>query len=324
MMIRLPRFVCALISASCLCFASTLFAQPYPSKPIRLIVPYAPGGGTDVFARLLSQKLSEILRYQVVVENRPGANGIIGSEIVAGSPPNGYTLLITTNALTVNPSLYEKIPYDTLKAFVPIALGATTYNLLAVHPSLPVNTVKDLITLAKARPGQLSYASGGIGQPSHLAGELFRLKAGVSIVHIPYKGSGASITDLLSGYTPLTFSSIPSLLPYVTAGKLRPLGVTGPKRVSVLPNVPPIAETVTKFDVSLWYGVLAPAGTSKEIVDKLHSVIVKALAFPEIKDRLFSLAYEAAGETPDEFAAMIKRDLVQWAQVIKDAGIKMQ
>ncbi len=321
-MIRLS--ICAVFSACLSCFAGALPAQPYPSKPIRLVVPYAPGGGTDVFARLLSQKLSEILKYQVVVENRPGANGIIGSEIVAMAPPDGYTLLITTNALTVNPSLYQKVPYDTLKAFAPVTIGATTYNLLAVHPSLPVKTVEDLIRLAKARPGQLNFASGGAGQPSHLAGELFRLMAGIDIVHIPYKGTGASIADLLSGNVPLTFSSIPSLLPYVTSGKLRPLGVTGAKRVPVVPDVPPIAETLPKFEMSLWYGILAPAGTSKEIVHKLHSTIVKALALPEIKDRLSNLAYEPGGETPEEFGAVIKRDLVQWARVVKEAGIRMQ
>lgn len=323
-MIRLPRFICAVFSASSLCFASALPAQPYPSKPVRLVVPYAPGGGTDVFARLLSQKLSEILRYQVVVENRSGANGIIGSEIVATAPPDGYTLLITTNALTVNPSLYQKIPYDTVKDLAPITIGATTFNLLAVHRSLPVRTIRELIALAKAKPGQLSFASGGAGQPSHLAGELFKLMAGVNIVHIPYKGTGASIADLLSGEVPLTFSSIPSLQSYVKAGRLRALGVSGAKRVSILPDVPPIAETLTGFDVSLWYGILAPAGTPTGIVNKLRSEIVKALASPEVKARLSDLAYEAGGDTPEEFGAMIKRDLAKWARVIKEADIRVQ
>lgn len=309
--------------ANCIAAGSAL-AQPYPTKSIRLVVPYAPGGGTDILARSFGQKLGESMGQQIVIDNRPGANGIIGTNLVAKVAPNGYTILITTNALSVNPGLHSKIPFDTLNDFAPVTIVATAPNLLVVHPSVPAKTVRGLIALAKARPGQLSFASGGAGQPSHLSGELFKLMAGVDMIHVAYKGTGQSIPDLLGGQVALSFSSVPSLQPYVKAGKLRALGVTSLQRSVIMPEVPAIAETLPGFDVSLWYGILAPAGTAKEIIGKLHAETVKTLNHPDIKARLASQGYGPGGTTPEQFSTIIREDLSKWAKVIKEAGIRLE
>lgn len=300
-------------------------AQPYPSKAIRIIVPYAPGGGTDTVTRALSQRMSESLGQQIIIENRTGANGIIGSEIIAKAAPDGYNLLMTTNALTTNPWLY-KMPFDTERDFVPITMSATACSLLAVHPSLPVKNVKDLIALTKRQPGKLVMSSSGAGQPSHLSGELLKQMANIDFLIVQYKGTGASLSDLAGGHVMITFSSVPGLMPLVRSGKLRALGTSCKERVPALKefNIPAVAEVLPGFEVLTWYGLLAPAKTPGEIIIRLYNEIVKGLARPDIKQFLADRGFEPGGMPPEDFGRIIKTDLAQWQKVIKDAGIKVQ
>ena len=295
----------------------------YPSKPIRIVVPYAAAGGTDTVTRLLAQKMTESMGQQIVVENRPGANGIIGSDVVAKAAPDGHVLLMTTNALTTNPWLY-KLPYDSEKDFAPVTITAVADNLLAVHPSLPANNVKELIALARQRPGQLVMAASGAGQPSHLSGELLKLMGKIDVSIVQYKGTGASLSDLAGGHVMITFASVPGLSPLVRTGKLRALAVSGPKRNSALPQIPTVGETLPGFEVMVWYGLMAPGKTPRDVISRLHGEVKKALARADVKGLLDSSGFEAGGNTPGEFAEIIKKDLVRWEQVIKQAGIKVQ
>jgi tripartite-type tricarboxylate transporter receptor subunit TctC len=306
-----------------LCIAAAHAQPSYPSKPVRIVVPYAAAGGTDTVTRLLAQKITESVGQQIVVENRPGANGIIGSDAVAKSAGDGYLLLMTTNALTTNPWLY-KLPYDTDKDFAPVTITAMADNLLAVHPSLPAHSVKELIALARQRPGHLVMAASGAGQPSHLSGELLKQMGKIDVSIVQYKGTGASLADLAGGHVMITFASVPGLSPLVRAGKLRALAVSGPKRNVALPQIPTVGETLPGFEVMVWYGLMAPAKTPRDIVDRLHAEVKKALARPDVNSALEKSGFAPGGNTPGEFAEVIKKDLVRWEQVIKRAGIKVE
>ncbi len=305
--------------------AEVLAQQSYPAKAIRMVIPLPPGGTSDILARIAAQKITEATGQPVIAENRGGAGGNIGTEIVAKAPPDGYTLLTAPGStLTVNPSLYKKLPFDTVKDFAPITILAEVPNILIVHPSLPANNVRELIALAKARPGQLNYASTGTGQSTHLAMELFKTMAGVNIVHVPYKGGGQALPDLLGGQVSLMFGSVTSSLPHVRAGKLRALGVSTLKRLPALPELATIAESgLPGFEVTVWYGVLAPSGTPRDIVARINSILVAALRSADLKQRLSGQGAESVGNTPEEFETQIRSDLVKWAKVIRDSGAKL-
>ncbi|OGA51549.1 MAG: hypothetical protein A3G24_15285 [Betaproteobacteria bacterium RIFCSPLOWO2_12_FULL_62_13] len=298
-------------------------AQGYPSKPIKIVVAYPPGGPNDLSARTVGQKLSEALGQPVVVENRPGAAGNIGSLVVARSAPDGYTLLNGASALTIAPALRKDLKYDVVKDFAPISLTVIGSFVLAVHPSVPVNSVRQLIALAKARPGQLTYASSGVGAPPHLAGELLKTMANVNIHHIPYKGVGQSISDLVGGHVDMMFTSPPNAIPHVRAGKLKALAVSIAKRSPLLPEVPTVSESGLKgFEIGTWFGLLAPAGTPRQIVDLLNANIVRIMADPEVRQRLSNQGLDPVSSTPEQFAAHIKSGLVKFAKIVKTAGIK--
>lgn len=303
--------------------ASGAVAQDYPSRSIRLIVSFPPGGGTDIIARVLAPHLTEQLGQQVVVDNRPGASGTIGTDLAAKSAPDGYTLVLgITGTLAINPSLFPKLPYDSIRDFAPISLIAVGPNILVVHPSLPVRSVKELIAFAKQRPGALSYASSGSGGAPHLAGELFKYMAGVDLVHIPYKGAAPATTDVLGGHVPIMFAGMGAAMPYIKTGKLRPIGVAGPNRSSQLPVVPAIAEYLPGFSAETWFGILAPQGTPPAIVGRLNSVIKSAASRRDVRDQLQSGGYEVLLNTPAEFADYIAVEKKKWATIIKTSGIK--
>ena len=299
------------------------FAQTYAVRPIRMIVAYPPGGGTDIVGRMMGQRLGENLGQTVVVDNRGGATGNIGTEIAAHATADGYTLLmgnVAPNAINV--SLFKKLPFDPVKDFAPVSLVAVTPNILVVQPSSPVKTVKDLIALAKSKPGSLNFPSAGVGSSSHLAGEMLKSMAGIDMVHVPYKGGGPALVALLSGQVQLMFATLPAAMPHVKSGKLRPVAVTTSHRSQALPELPTIAESgVPGYEAATWYGLLAPAGTPKAIVDRLHAEIVKILA-TDTRQRLAAQGFEPAGTTPAEFAGYIKSEIVKWGKVIKDAGIR--
>jgi tripartite-type tricarboxylate transporter receptor subunit TctC len=296
-------------------------AQTYPAKPVRMISPFPPGGGTDAVARLVAQALSDQLGQQVVVDSRGGANGIIGTELAARSAADGYTLLLGNSApLAILPHLTQKLPYDPVKDFSPISLGALSDFVLVVHPSVPVKSVRELIALAKAKPGQLNYAAGGTGTPSHLAMELFSLLAEVKLVQVPYKGNGPASIGLMTGECSVMIGSGPAVLPHHKAGKVRALATTGLKR-SIL-DLPAIAEFLPGYEVVQWYGVLAPAGTPKEIVDRLYAEIARTIANPKLAQLLTNMGLVPTSNTPDEFRALIRFEIEKWGKVIKAAGIK--
>ena len=299
-------------------------AQPvYPNKPIRMIVPFPPGGPNDILGRVVAAKLTEQLGQQVVVDNRGGAGGIIGAEIAARSAADGHTLLLSgTASMAINPGLHKKLPYDPLKDFAPISMLATAPSLLTVHPSLAVRSVKDLITLAQAKPGKLNFVSAGHGTPPHLAGELFKSMTGVDMVHVPYKGGGPALADLLAGQVELYFSGISSVLPFVKENRLRGVAVTSAKRTAVLPDTPTVSESgLPGFEVSNWYAVAAPAATAPVIIKRLNAEILTVLTVPELKKRFFELAADPFGSTPEQLAAYNRTELVKWARAIKAAGI---
>jgi tripartite-type tricarboxylate transporter receptor subunit TctC len=305
--------------------AADAVAAGYPEKPIRFIVPNPPGGGADLVARVLGAKLTEHTGQQVVVDNRAGAAGVIGTDLAARAEPNGYTLLLGYTAnLCFAPSLFAKLPYDPVRDFAPVTLVGSTAYVLAVHPSVPAKSVKELIALARAKPGQLNFASIGNGQGNHLAGELFNTMSGAQLQHVPYKGGGAAVSAVLSGEAQLIFGSMLSTLAHVRAGKLRALGITAVRRSSAAPDVPTIAESgLPGYSVSTWMGVLVPAGTRKDIVEKLHAEIVKALETPDVKQRFSSQGLELAVTTPAEFAQLIKSETGKWAKVIKSANLRI-
>ncbi|MDB5924860.1 MAG: hypothetical protein JWN13_3796 [Betaproteobacteria bacterium] len=300
-------------------------AQNYPQKPIRLIVGVPPGGTTDVVARLVSQKLGEQLGQQVVVENRGGAGGNIGAEVVAKAPPDGYTLFLATiGTMTINPSLYRKMPFDTLRDFAAISQLTSMPQLLVVHPSVPVKTVKELIAYAKNRPGQLNFASGGSGTAIHLAGELFKTMANVDMVHIAYKGGGPAMIDLLGGQVSLMFDQILTALPHVQNAKLQALGVTTEKRSPAAPQIPTISEAALPgYAVTTWHGFLAPAGTSKDVISRLSAETAKVLQSADIRERFAAQGVDPISSTPEQFAAMMKSELEKWRKVIAASGTKL-
>ena len=300
-------------------------AQKYPSRPIRLVVASAPGGASDILGRMLAQKLGDEYGQQVVVDNRAGASGVIGTDIVAKSAPDGYTLLIIQPSLTINPSMIAKLPYDAVRDFTPISLLVDASQILTVHPSVAAKTTKDLIALAKAKPGTLQFGSPGIGTSPHLTAELFKLKAGVDMPQVLFKGFGPAAISLISGEVSVSFSTILSILPHVKNGKVRPLGVSTARRVQILPEVPTISESgLPGFATSQWFGVLGPARLPRPIVDQLHQSLTRATSAAEQKERFTAQAVEVVNSTPEEFSAVIRRELKQWAGVIKASGITPQ
>lgn len=304
---------------------STIYAQTWPNKSIRLIVPFPPGGATDILARQIGQKLSEKLNQQVIIDNRGGAGGNIGTELAAKAVPDGYTLLLDPGStLTINPALYSKLAFDPVKDFLPVTQLVVVPYIIVVHPSVSVRSIKGLIALAKSRPGQLTYASSGSGQATHLAGELFDLKAGVSMVHVPYKGAGPAIVDLIGGQVSLMFGNMGSVLPYVKSNKVRALAVTGAKREPLVPDLPTVAESgLVGYEISEWFGILVPAGTPKEIVTRLHTELMNILNTPAMADYLLSQGFTPIASTPEAFSQLIRNDLVKWAAVVKQANIRV-
>ncbi len=297
-------------------------AQTYPAKPVRMIVPFAAGGGTDIVARTMAPKLSEVFGQSFVVENRAGANANIGMDLAAKSPADGYTLSFTSSSLAINPSLYKKLTYDPVKDFAPITLATLIPFILVTHPSVPVNTLRQLVTFAAARPRQLSYASSGAGNATHLSMALFERMAKLELVHVPYKGTGQGIIDLMGGHVQLMFGSIPSTMPQVRAGKLRLLAISSAKRSAVLPNTPTVAESgVAGYELTSWYGALAPAGTPAAIVNRLNSEMVKVLHHPEVKSRLTDEGAEPVGNSPQQFAAFILSERSKYAEVVSAARV---
>jgi tripartite-type tricarboxylate transporter receptor subunit TctC len=298
-------------------------AEGYPSKPIRIIVPYPPGGFNDTLARTIGQKLTEKWGQPVIVDNRPGGGTTIGTNLAAKSAPDGYTLLIVSFAFAVNPSLYASLPYDTAKDFSSIVLAANTPNLLVVNPELPVKSVKDLIALARSKPGKLNYASAGNGSSNHLSMELFKSLTGVDIVHIPYKGSAPAVTDLIGGQVDLMFDNVPNVLQQVKAGKLRGLAVSSKERSPFIKDLPTVAESgVPGFDVSVWFGVVAPAGTPKPVITKLNAEINRVLGLPEISRLFHGQGVEPLGGTPEALVVHIRAQMIKWAKVVKDSGAR--
>ena len=297
-------------------------AQHYPSKPLRLVVGFTPGGGVDINARLLAPKLTEYLGQNVIVDNRPGAGTNIANEYVAKAPPDGYTLLVNTAAVAINLSLYKKVPFEA-KDFVPISVFSQSPNILTVHPSLPVKNVKDLVALAKAKPGSMNFSSAGSGTTQHLTGELFKLRTGTNIVHVPYKGSAPSLTALLGGEVEMTFANIPAISAHVKAKRLRALANAGTKRSDQMPEVPTLRESgVNGVEVVVWYGVFAPAGTPREIVNTLAAAIQKAARAPDTRQRLLDQGAEPMGNSPEDFAKLFREEIGRWAEVVKVSGAR--
>lgn len=304
-------------------YAESTMSAEYPTKPLRVIVPYAPGGGTDTAARIIAQKLTETWRQIVVVDNRPGAAGIIGSDLVAKAPPDGHTLLVAAGAHAINPSLYRKLPYDVHKDFAHIAFLVTAPNILVVNPSVQANSVKELIALAKATPGQLNFGSGGAGQTPHLAGELFKSMAGVDMTHVPYKGGAPATADLIGGRISVMFGGMVLTLPHVKAGKLRALATTGAVRAKAVSNLPTIAESgLPGYEADEWFGMWTPAGTPPPIVQKLNGAVRGVLKMPDTQERFATLGAEVVDMNTKQFAAFEQKQIAKWAKVAREANIR--
>ncbi len=305
------------------CPVSAQAPDAWPSKPVRLLLPFPPGGPTDILGRIVSDRLSAALGQPVVVENRGGAGGNVGAEAAAKSAPDGYTILLVSNPIAISPSLYTRLNYDPQKDFAPVGLLATVPNVMVTHPSVPAHTLQEFIALAKSKPGGMNFGSGGAGTSNHAAGELFNIVAGVKLVHVPYKGVNLAMNDVLAGQIQLVVIGVPAAGPHIKAGRLRALAVIAPQRLPALPDVPTVAEAgLPNFEVTTWYGVLAPAGTPKAIVGRLNSELVRIMHSPELKDRLAAMATEPATGTPEEFAEFIKRETAKWGEVVRQAGLK--
>ena len=316
---RLLAFV-----AACALAAAASAADVYPAKPVRIVVPFPPGGPADALARTIGDKLQAAMGQPVVVDNRPGAGGNIGMELVAKSPPDGHTLaLAPAGNLTVNPSLYRNVPYDVARDFAPVTVIAAVPNVLAINPQVPAKDVAELIAYAKANPGKLNFASPGAGSGAHLAGELFKSSAGVEMVHVPFNGIAPAVTAVVAGDVQVMFAAAPSAMPQVTAGKLRALGVASPKRMAAAPALPTLDESgLPGFDVTSWYSIVAPAATPPAVIERLQREIAKALELPDVKAKLAGLGAEAVGNTPADFSAMIRSETAKWGKIVRDANIK--
>jgi tripartite-type tricarboxylate transporter receptor subunit TctC len=317
------RFNVAALAAVFL--ASLAQAQSYPTKPVRIIVPYAAGGNTDFTARAVAEKLSDVYKRQFIVDNRPGAATNIGTEAVARAAPDGYTLLMGGAANAINMSLFAKLPYDTLRDFEPIALCVQGANVLAIHPSLPAKNLKELIALAKARPGKLNFGSSGIGSSNQMAGELLKVMAGINIVHVPYKGNAPALTDLLGGHVEMIFSGVPALVPHIQSGRIRAIAIGSLKRFPALPQVPTFDEAGVKgYEATTWFGLMAPAKTPKDITSRLNIEVDKALKSADIKERFMADGLEPMGGSPEAFAKFMRSEIDKYAKVIKAAGVPKQ
>lgn len=320
------RILCCLAACAAAMLPQALYAQAYPSKPIRMIVPWPPGGGTDIVARTVAQKMSENMSQQVFIENKPGAAAIIGTDLVAKAEPDGYTVLMgNLGPNAANAALYKQLPYDVVKDFAPVSLVATAPYIMVVHPSVPAKSVQEFIDLAKKSPGKLNFGTGGIGSPPHLATELFAMLAGVRMEHIPYKGGAAHTTALLAGQVQLTLNSPLEVLPHARAGKLRALAITTGKRSDIAPELPTLAEAgVPGYEFLVWWGLLAPAKTPADIVTRLHAEATKALHSPDVRERMTKLGANVVGGTPQEFAAYIQSEMVKWKKVAMEAKLPQQ
>ena len=313
--------VCAL---ACVVCAGSAWGQAYPVRPIRWVAPFPPGGTTDIVARIVAEKLTEALGQQVTLDNRPGAGGNIAAEIVAKAPADGYTVLTGFPGLAINPSLYAKLSYEPLKDLAPVILISSAPLLMVVHPALPAKTVRELIDLAKRRPGELLFPSAGNGTSSHLGGEIFKSSAGIDIQHVPYKGSMQGMVDLLSGRMQLMVNPLPEMIPFVESGKLRGIAVTGLKRSAVMPNLPTVDETLRGFDVTTWNGLMAPAATPKEIISRLNGEIVKLLKAPATAKRMSELGLDTIASTPEQLGEHLRKETDKWAKVVKAAGARIE
>lgn len=304
--------------------APVLAQQAYPSRPIRIISPFAAGGGNDLLCRTVAAKLTESFKQQVIVENRTGANGIIGTEAAARAAPDGYTIVLIPSGHAVNASIRSKLPYDSIRDFTTISMVGSSPLLLAVHPSVPVKNVKELVTFAKSRPGQLSYVSAGIGSSGHLGGALFDVLAGTKMVHVPYKGMSLALTDLISGQVTMAFATSLSVVPHVQSGRLRALATTGAQRSPALPDLPTVAATLPGYEASLWYGFVGPARLPADIVRRLNTEIVAILNLPEVRERFSGQGIDIQSSTPEEFAKLLVADMARWTKVVQRAGIKAE
>lgn len=321
---QIGKLICLISCLSLTALSTTATGQIFPSKPVRFIIPFPPGAGPDIVARTLSQRLSERWGQQIIVDNRPGGGGNIAVELGAKSVPDGHTLLLASNHVTINPSLFKKVPYDPVRDLAPVTLAAVTPNILVTHPSLPAKSVKDLIALAKSRPGQLNFSSGGNGSVGHLAAEMFKTAAKADMIHIPYKGPTAAITALLNGEASVGFLLAAAALPHVTAGKLRALAVTGKNRTPAAPGLPTVSEAgIPGYEIVAWQGVFAPMGTPSDITRKINSDMVHVLNVPEIKSALIAQGLETIAGTPKEFSDYIRNDLNKWANVVREANVRV-
>jgi tripartite-type tricarboxylate transporter receptor subunit TctC len=304
--------------------ARDALAQSYPARPVRLIAASAPGGTSDILARLFAQHLGADLGQTFVVDNRAGASGIIGTDLVAKAAPDGHTLLLIQPSLTINPHIFAKVPYDAVRDFAPISLVVDVPQIVCVHPSVQAKSIKDLIALAKADPGKITNGSPGAGTHPHLTSERFQQAAGIKLQQVVYKGIGPAFIALISGEVSMAFSAASSATPHIKSGKIRPIGVTSPRRLAALPDVAPLAETLPGFESSQWFGILAPAGTPRPIIERLHQAITKASRTPDLKEKFAAMSIETVNSTPEEFAKVIREESVTWAKVVKAAGIKPQ
>lgn len=323
-MIKMRRLMIWLTALGTIGLTGAVFAQEYPSKPVRLVLPFPPGGVADNMARIYSQELSKAWQQPVVVDNRPGAGTTIGAEFVAKSPADGYTIYLTNVGHSSSAAVYRKLPYNVEKDFSPVSLLADVPSILAATPSLPANNINELIALAKLKPGTINYASAGVGTGSHLMGEYLKVLAGIEIVHVPYKGTAPAFADLNSGRVDLIFEPIGTMLPHIRSGKLKALGVTTAKRSPAAPEIPAIGESLRGFDASTWYGILVPAGTPPEVIKKINSELVRITKTPEIKEKLLAQGLQPVANTPEQFAAILKEDSQRWTKLVKDAGIPLQ
>jgi tripartite-type tricarboxylate transporter receptor subunit TctC len=311
------------LALAVLCSSYALAA--YPERPVRIVSPFPPGGGVDIVARIVGQMLTDALGQQAIVDNRPGASGRIGTEIVAKAAPDGYTLLLgSVGPNAIVPAAYSNLPYDAIKDFAPVSLVADAAYVLVVHPSLPAKSLKDLIALARAKPGSLTFASSGALGGAHLSGEFLKYLTKTDMLHVPYKGAAQAMSDLLGGQVVMTYAAIPGAVPHIKSGRLRALGVTGPKRSAALPDVPAIGEVVNGFAVSQWYGVLAPAATPRDVVTRLGTEIAKGLKQPAVRTRLVQTGADPVGSTPEQFAAHIQKEIATWRDVIRNSGVALE